>query len=148
MVTHKYLTEPLQLIGKRNKNHMKNGIKSDLEKLSVLMFESSEQSCPLTEFICNALSIKTNAGREFVRYSLANALLMERKQTDYGPHNISKFGAYGCVLRMSDKLERLIHLFNNRKRKTANESISDSFRDLSNYAIIAMICDDKKWPNE
>lgn len=98
--------------------------------------------------ICGKLNINTAAGRESVRYALANCILVERKQLDYGPHNISKFGAYGCLLRMSDKLERLIHLMKNRRKRATNESIQDSYRDLSNYAIIALMCEDNKWPRE
>ncbi len=98
--------------------------------------------------ICGDLGIETPAGIEFVSYALANALLFERKQKDYGPNNISKFGAFGCTVRMSDKFERIIHLQNNRRRKAVNESIADSYRDLSNYGIIAQMCEDMVWPSK
>lgn len=96
----------------------------------------------------NGLGLQTQAAREFTRISLANALLMDRKQLDYGPENISKFGTFGVVVRMTDKFERLRELFNKggRRRKAINESIEDTFRDVSNYAIIALMVERGLWP--
>ncbi len=94
------------------------------------------------------LGLKTQAAKEFLRISLANVLLMDRKQIDYGSSNIAKFGASGCLIRMSDKFERLCNLTKSKRRKPANESIQDSYRDLSNYAIIALMCDLGRWPKD
>jgi hypothetical protein len=93
------------------------------------------------------LGIITPAGIEFLRNVMANALLMDRKQRDYGSRNISRFGASGCIVRMSDKFERMINLYNNRRRKAQNESIIDSWRDFSNYGIIGQMCEMNKWPD-
>lgn len=98
--------------------------------------------------VAAALDLKTTAAKTFLRVSLENTLLMERKQLDYGSHNIRKGGIFGCILRASDKFERLFNLFNNRRRKVVNESIRDSLRDISNYMIIALILDNNEWPNE
>jgi hypothetical protein len=50
---------------------------------------------------------------------------------------------------MNDKMERLKTLFNKGRRKRAiNESIVDTFRDISNYAIIALMLELGRWPNE
>lgn len=94
------------------------------------------------------LGLKTTAAKTFLRIALENAILMDGKQQDYGSRNISEFGAYGCVVRMSDKFERLRNLYKKRKRKVVNESMRDSFRDFSNYAIIALMCEQNEWPNE
>ena len=48
---------------------------------------------------------------------------------------------------MSDKMERLANLFNKgRRRKAVNESIIDTFRDIANYGVIAMMLEEGKWP--
>jgi hypothetical protein len=94
------------------------------------------------------LGIETEAAKEFATIALENILLMDRKQKDYGPHNIRKGGVFGCVLRASDKFERLFNLFNQGRRKRAiNESIEDTYRDISNYMIIAMMLERGKWPS-
>lgn len=99
--------------------------------------------------LCSDLDINTKAGIEFVRIALANARLMDRKQRDYGPRNIAGFGTFGTLVRMNDKFERLKTLFGKGKRKRAiNESMHDTFRDISNYAIISLMLDLDRWPND
>ena len=102
----------------------------------------------LFDELCARLDLKTAAGRIFLRIALENTLLMDGKQVDYGSKNISGFGTYGVVVRMSDKMERIKNLFGKKRRRAVNESILDSFRDISNYANIAIMTETKNWPNE
>lgn len=97
--------------------------------------------------ICNEFGIKTLAGREALEVAIANVQLLDRKQQDYGPNNIAEFGMFGVVVRMTDKFWRLKNLLGKgRRRKAQNESVRDSFRDIANYATIAILLDTKKWP--
>lgn len=98
--------------------------------------------------VVESLDLKTLAGKEFLSIALENTLLMDKKQLDYGSGNISGYGTFGVVVRMNDKFERIKNLFNNRRKRAANESIMDSFRDISNYGIIAVMLETGKWPNE
>ena len=100
------------------------------------------------DVLCDNLGIVTKAGKTFLRMSLENATLMDGKQQDYGSGNISAFGTVGVVIRMSDKFERIKNLFKNKRKRTVNESILDSFTDIANYAIIAQMLERKTWPNE
>ena len=75
--------------------------------------------------------------------------LLISKQRDYGPGNINNaFGGpmNGLLVRMGDKFERLKNLFIFGNGKPQHESIEDSFKDLANYAIIAMMVQRGKWP--
>ena len=47
---------------------------------------------------------------DIIEQALEDITLFDKKQHDYGPQNISKFGMLGVLVRSSDKLERLIHL--------------------------------------
>lgn len=97
--------------------------------------------------LASAIGVASPEGKEFLRISLENVLLFEGKHQDYGPRNISGFGTFGVVVRMNDKFERIKNLFNSgRRRRAINESIRDSFRDISNYAIIAYMVETGKWP--
>ncbi len=124
--------------------------KQDLDEVDRTLATSPGQSYPdLGELVFKGLDIKTQAAKEFIRVALANARLMDRKQQDYGPRNISSFGLYGVVVRMNDKMERIKTLMSgSRRRKALNESIQDSFRDVSNYGIIALMLDLNRWPME
>jgi hypothetical protein len=102
----------------------------------------------LEEHLCNKLGLKTAAGREALKVALANVQILDRKHQDYGPSNINKHGLVGIVVRMDDKFERLATIFKRKRRRAVNESIRDTFRDISNYAIIALLVDSGKWPKE
>lgn len=73
--------------------------------------------------------------------------LLIRKHSDYGPKNISEApgGAInGLLVRMHDKMARLKNLHYNNK--SANyESIEDTYKDLANYAVIALMVLRDKW---
>jgi len=64
--------------------------------------------------------------------------LMIAKQKDYGPGNIMAFGELGVLVRVNDKIERLKNLHKSGK-EPKNESLDDSWRDLANYGIIALM---------
>ena len=67
------------------------------------------------------------------------------KASAYGANAIGRFGLHGIVVRMSDKIERLITLSTNLHTTTDDESIDDTLRDLAGYAIIALILRQGKW---
>lgn len=74
--------------------------------------------------------------------------LLESKQRDYGPGNISRApgGALnGLMVRMNDKMERLKTLVYSTVEPN-NESIDDSLMDLANYCVIALMVRRGTWP--
>jgi len=72
--------------------------------------------------------------------------LMIKKQKDYGHDNILEFGELGVLVRANDKMARLKNLIQNDK-EAQNESIEDSWKDLANYAIIALLLRRDKFEN-
>ena len=76
--------------------------------------------------------------------------LLVSKQRDYGTKNISKFGTIGILIRLNDKIERLINLLNranynldNIVTSVSDESIYDTITDIIGYCVIA-----KMWLNK
>jgi hypothetical protein len=72
------------------------------------------------------------------------------KHKDYGPKNIAHSPGgplNGLRVRMWDKFARINNLIDSKK-KPEHESLRDSFLDMANYAIIAMLVLDDEWPNE
>ena len=63
---------------------------------------------------------------------------MVKKQRDYGSGNITDFGELGCLVRASDKINRIKNLTLSKK-DPSNETLEDSWRDLANYSIIALM---------
>jgi len=69
------------------------------------------------------------------------------KHKDYGPTNISLSPGgplNGLRVRMWDKFARINHLIDTGA-KPEHESLRDSFLDMANYAIIAMLVLDDEW---
>ena len=68
--------------------------------------------------------------------------LLASKQHDYGHGNITAFGLKGVLVRLSDKVERLINL-KSKKSKAQNESLFDTLRDIVGYCVIALMLNDE-----
>jgi hypothetical protein len=75
--------------------------------------------------------------------------ILLKKHKDYGPKNIADApgGALnGLRVRIHDKTARINNLYDNiRDMAPENESFEDSFKDLANYAIIALLVLRGKW---
>ena len=78
-----------------------------------------------------------------------------KKQMDYGPENITlgrriddpknlKLSLLGIWFRSNDKIQRILNLIQSN-RDPENESLEDSWIDLSNYSIISMLISRNKW---
>lgn len=87
----------------------------------------------------------------FERLNKEQYELFAKKQHDYGPGNISMGGnkelsLLALAIRMNDKVQRLLNILHNNKGETAvEESLKDTFQDLSVYGIIAQIVSEDKW---
>jgi hypothetical protein len=74
--------------------------------------------------------------------------VLVQKQKDYGPTNIALAPGgpiNGLLVRMNDKLQRLINLTYKSEEKPNYEAIRDSYEDLANYCVIALMVMDGKW---
>lgn len=83
------------------------------------------------------------------KFQHAKSVLLQ-KHKDYGPKNIALAPGgplNGLRVRMWDKMARINHLVESGV-EPENESLKDSFLDLANYAIIAMLVLDGEWPDE
>lgn len=98
----------------------------------------------LTEVVI--ADLKTDLARAVLPVLLANLCMLDRKQQDYGSLNLTKFGTFGVVVRMNDKLERVVNLIKKADAVANNEPLADSFLDLANYALIAYVMQTAKWP--
>lgn len=77
---------------------------------------------------------------------LMSVLLAKHK--DYGPKNIADApgGALnGLRVRIHDKMARINNLIDNGSTQPEYEPLEDSFADMANYAIIALLVLRDKW---
>ena len=94
--------------------------------------------------------------KEFQRLQFEQYQLFCKKQMDYGPSNIAmgtdlstdeqkRLSKIGLIVRINDKVQRLINLVVKNNRKAQNEPTIDAFKDLACYGIIAQIVEAGKW---
>lgn len=95
-------------------------------------------------YLVEKLDLKTDQSKKMIELMLSQIVLFDKKQMDYGCGNISSFGEFGCLVRCNDKMERLKNLLGKNKNPS-NEAIEDSWLDLSNYSLIAVLCRRKNW---
>lgn len=90
------------------------------------------------------IGLKTEVGFKALELALSDVKLLDSKHQDYGPGNIAAHGEYGVLVRCSDKLARLTKLLTN-VQEPKHESIDDSWKDLTNYGLIARIFRAGNW---
>ena len=94
--------------------------------------------------------------KEFQRLQFEQWQLFCKKQMDYGPSNIAmgtsldtdeekRLSLIGLIVRINDKVQRLINLVVKNNREAQNEPTIDAFKDLACYGIIAQIVKNGKW---
>lgn len=68
--------------------------------------------------------------------------LFKRKNTDYGDA-FANYGTIGVIVRMGDKIQRLVSVTNRSVSLVNNESLRDTLIDLHNYAAMAIMLIDE-----
>jgi len=94
--------------------------------------------------------------KEFKKIQEEQYKLFAKKMLDYGLGNVNlggnmdnaedkKYSILGIQIRLNDKINRLKNLLKNNINYVKNESIEDTFIDISNYGIIALLLQRDKW---
>lgn len=69
--------------------------------------------------------------------------LFKRKNADYGDA-FATYGTVGVIVRMGDKMQRLISVTNKGVSLVDTESLRDTLIDLYNYAAMGVMLIDEK----
>ena len=70
--------------------------------------------------------------------------LFKRKNADYGDA-FANYGPIGVLIRMGDKIQRLVSITDREVALVNDESLRDTLIDLHNYSAMAvMLMDEKK----
>ena len=97
------------------------------------------------------LKIDGLSGSTSIEQDMATLLIdlfetFKKKQACYGKGNIAKFGEVGTLVRAYDKIERLYNLiYLNKDNKLPEETINDTWLDLADYALIALLVRNGSW---
>src|SRR3990167_63318 len=99
------------------------------------------------------LKIDGISGSPELESAMANQLIslfqrFKKKQVSYVAGNISAFGEKGVIIRMHDKLERIVKIaYRGDPNPLDDETIEDTYYDIADYAMIALLVREGLWPN-
>jgi hypothetical protein len=123
------------------------------EQLSLFPAQPAGKFTKLEDFIelADGQSGDVMVEKAFLTQVFSAWKVFQERQKKYGRGNIAKFGQRGVMVRVSDKVERLINLLarvgsgvitDNFK----DESVADTWLDIANYGLIGMMCYAGTWP--
>lgn len=88
--------------------------------------------------------MSTNRIEQFSLVQNEGLELFKKKNTDYGDA-FANYGPVGVIVRMGDKIQRLVSVSNNKINLVNTESLRDTLIDLHNYSAMAiMLLDENK----
>ena len=76
---------------------------------------------------------------EYCRLQKEIEELSRKKNADYGCDSLIRFGNFGILIRLSDKLDRLKSLYKNNKLQVTDEKLEDTLKDIVNYAMYMIL---------
>jgi hypothetical protein len=86
----------------------------------------------------------TNRIEQFSLVQNEGLELFKRKNADYGDA-FASYGPVGVIVRMGDKIQRLVSVSNSKVCLVDTESLRDTLIDLHNYTAMAiMLLDENK----
>lgn len=90
------------------------------------------------------LGLDTEVARKALAIAGECMKLLDDKQKAYGMENVRWLGERGLNYRIGEKVLRIKHLLEN-KFDPATESIEDSFKDIINLSVIALMVRRGQW---
>ncbi len=99
----------------------------------------------LIEKVFNHFGLKDPLTKRFIDACFVAAQVFDLKQQRYGPQNIAEFGEVGVMIRVRDKIARLINMWRSGI-EPQDETKDDTWGDIATYSLIALLCRWGKWP--
>ena len=139
-----------KVLERYSKYKIEDGLQPSKDKNGVKITRSKDKAIEYIE------KTYPETAKEFQRLQFEQWNLFCKKQMDYGPSNIAmgtslntpeekRLSKIGLIVRINDKVQRLINLVVKNNREAQNEPTIDAFKDLSCYGIIAQIVKNGKW---
>ena len=82
--------------------------------------------------------VEMNRVEQLKRVQSTALELFEKKNADYGDA-FAKFGVIGVLMRIEDKLQRMVSINKNGITLVNDEGMKDTLLDLHNYAAMALM---------
>lgn len=134
-IIEKMIEEPIWKYDIKSPNYADSGLDEAIKKTPNKLWEMLA-ACSIIYFDKTNESLDSDTHLYSYKNKIKTTLV--RKQKDYGPRNIEKFGINGIVIRIYDKIARLENLLN-KNSFAENEPLQDTLLDIVGYSIIAVM---------
>ena len=153
----KYKVQKLQQTKDNSYTALTDMESTDLYNNIMKRVDSMEQKTTTIEDIIEYIKENYPETEEMFQKELNNMYLTFcRKQYDYGPNNIAmgtllsndkeiSMSLLGIIVRLNDKVNRMVNLATKHDFKAQNEPIEDAFLDVAIYCVMALIVKSGKW---
>ena len=122
------------------------GIRATLDDFIASLFDRPGGDISAIAYFSNigadAAELAKNFGFNLNEKSVTKTLI--KKQRDYGPENIARFGRKGLLVRLHDKVARLENLAA-QGTSPENEAIADTYLDIIGYCAIGIMWETKQF---
>ena len=88
-----------------------------------------------------------NRVQQLIKVQKEAQQLFEKKNSDYGD-SFATFGSVGVIVRLQDKINRLVNVKKNNINFVNDETIRDTLIDLHNYSAMAIMLIDENNEND
>lgn len=76
----------------------------------------------------------------FALFLAEELALYKKKRQDYGPYPINETGVVGLMVRIHDKVHRVMNLSEGGKKMgVSDERLEDTLKDIANYANMGLL---------
>ena len=112
----------------------------DVEITKICINNNIEDIFSALKIICLSclVYLKLNKGDEYLTTQKRNRDLFIQKNSDYG-NSFADFTFLGLIVRLNDKINRLMSLTSNIVYKVKDESVMDTINDLYNYSVLSLM---------
>jgi len=122
------------------------GIRKTLDDFIASLFDRPAGNTAAVAYFSNigadAAELAENLGFDLNKKSVTKILI--KKQRDYGPENIARFGRKGLLVRLHDKVARLENL-SAQGSSPENEAVVDTYLDIIGYCAIGIMWETKQF---
>ena len=136
-IIEKMIEEPIWKYDVKSPNYTDSGLDDVIKKTQNLLWEMLA-ACSIIYFDKTVFGFGSDSEMHLYSYKNKIKTTLVKKQKDYGPKNIEKFGINGIVIRIYDKIARLENLLN-KNSFAENEPLQDTLLDIVGYSIIAVM---------
>lgn len=124
-------------------DNQKRAIFAAIDAIEALdaMEGAHKKNGPITAKLPDVDSMTENQARHMVLLYGLNEMYA-KKNSDYGnstAQSYKEFGLLSYIIRITDKLNRIKALATGKAQKVVGESIQDSFLDMANYSVMAVM---------